>query len=168
MLEHCCGDFHSATRALVKLGTDDGRLDKDSPRPVSLLHQTLQLALCIGADSGFLASTKPRFVRRTARWWSVIHHSRERVSTESNGGFYRHLAFHMFILGLCEASRPWKLISWSCRQTDCVASRGSLELGSECCNRGQAIFTRYALQYSAVLFCELVWPTTLRLSHCCS
>uniref|UniRef100_A0A8C7FEC0 Uncharacterized protein n=1 Tax=Oncorhynchus kisutch TaxID=8019 RepID=A0A8C7FEC0_ONCKI len=27
-----------------------------------------------------------------------------------------------------------------------VASRGSLERGSECCNRGQMIFTSYALQ----------------------
>ena len=60
---------------------------KDSRRPLFLSHQTLQLALCIGAGSVLLASTKPRFVHRTARWWSVIHHSRERVSTapESNG-----------------------------------------------------------------------------------
>jgi hypothetical protein len=59
-----------------------------SPRPLFLLHQTLQLALCIGAGSVLLASAKPRFVRRNTRWWSVIHHSRERVSTppESNGG----------------------------------------------------------------------------------
>ena len=41
-----------------------------------------------------------------------------------------------------------------------VASRGSLELGSECCNRGQTIVTSYVLQHSAVQFCELVWPTT--------
>jgi hypothetical protein len=38
-----------------------------------------------------------------------------------------------------------------------VASRGSLELGSECCNFRTDKF--YALQHSAVLFCELVWPT---------
>uniref|UniRef100_A0A8C8F1F9 Uncharacterized protein n=1 Tax=Oncorhynchus tshawytscha TaxID=74940 RepID=A0A8C8F1F9_ONCTS len=49
-----------------------------------------------------------------------------------------------------------------------VASRGSLELGSECCNRANAIFMRYVLHHSAVLFCELVWPTTLRLRRCCS
>ena len=49
----------------------------NSPRPLFLLHQTLQLSLCIRAGSVLLASTKPRFVRRTARWWSVIHHSRE-------------------------------------------------------------------------------------------
>ena len=42
------------------------------------------------------------------------------------------------------------------------------ELRSECCNRGQTIFTRYVLQHSAVPFCELVWPTSSRLSHCCS
>uniref|UniRef100_A0A4W5P3F0 Engulfment and cell motility 3 n=1 Tax=Hucho hucho TaxID=62062 RepID=A0A4W5P3F0_9TELE len=45
--------------------------------------------------------------------------------------------------------------------------RASLELASECCNRGQTIFTSYALQYSAVPFCELVLPTTSLLSRCC-
>jgi hypothetical protein len=49
-----------------------------------------------------------------------------------------------------------------------VASRSSLELGSECCNRGQTIYTRYPLQHSAVPFWELVWPTTSQLSRCYS
>uniref|UniRef100_A0A4W5KB60 Endonuclease III-like protein 1 n=1 Tax=Hucho hucho TaxID=62062 RepID=A0A4W5KB60_9TELE len=40
---------------------------KNSPRPLFLLHQTLQLALGIGAGSVPLASAKPRFVHRTAR-----------------------------------------------------------------------------------------------------
>ena len=38
-----------------------------------------------------------------------------------------------------------------------VASRGRLELGSECWNRGQMILMHYMLQHSAVPFCELVW-----------
>ena len=54
---------------------------KNSPRPLFLFHQTLQLALYIGAGSILLAAAKPRFVRWTARWGSVNHHSRERVST---------------------------------------------------------------------------------------
>ena len=37
---------------------------KKSPRPLFLIHQTLQLALCIGAGSILLASAKPRFVGR--------------------------------------------------------------------------------------------------------
>ena len=37
-----------------------------------------------------------------------------------------------------------------------ISSRGSLELGSEFCNRGQMIFMCYALQHSVVTFCELV------------
>ena len=37
-----------------------------------------------------------------------------------------------------------------------VASRGSLEIGSECCNGGQTVCTHYMLQHS-VPFCELVW-----------
>jgi hypothetical protein len=97
---------------------------KYSSRPIFLLHQTLQLALCIGAGSILLTSTKPRWICRTARWWSMIHHSRERVSTapESNGGGTLHhssrrLALRMVILTLCAAARPWKPISWSTRQT---------------------------------------------------
>ena len=54
---------------------------KNSHRPLFLLHQTLQLALCIGAGRVLLASTKPRVVCGITSWWSVIHHSRERVST---------------------------------------------------------------------------------------
>nr|XP_046218335.1 C-type lectin domain family 1 member A-like [Oncorhynchus gorbuscha]XP_046218336.1 C-type lectin domain family 1 member A-like [Oncorhynchus gorbuscha] len=34
----------------------------ESPRPLFLLHQTLKLALCIGASRVLLASNKPRFV----------------------------------------------------------------------------------------------------------
>jgi hypothetical protein len=41
-----------------------------------------------------------------------------------------------------------------------VASRGSLELGTECCN--------LSLQHLAVPLCELVWPTTSWLTRCCS
>ena len=53
---------------------------KNSPRPLFLLRQTLQLALCIGAGSVVLSSAKHRFLHRTARWRSVIHNSRENVS----------------------------------------------------------------------------------------
>jgi hypothetical protein len=49
-----------------------------------------------------------------------------------------------------------------------LASRGSMELGSECYNREQRVFTRYALQHLMVPFCELVCSTTFWLSHCCS
>ena len=76
----------------------------NSPRPLFLLHQTLQLALCIRVCSILLASAKPRFVRRTARWWSVVHHSRECVSTapESNGGKLLNSPAH-----------PWHCEWWS-------------------------------------------------------
>jgi hypothetical protein len=63
------------------------RIMKNIPIPLFLFHQTLLLVFCIGKGSVLLASAKPRFVYRTARWWSVIHHSRECVSTapDSNG-----------------------------------------------------------------------------------
>jgi hypothetical protein len=35
---------------------------KNSPRPLFLLHKTLQLTLCIGTGSVLLASDKPRFI----------------------------------------------------------------------------------------------------------
>jgi hypothetical protein len=73
------------------------------------------------------------------------------------------LALCMVILGLWAAAWPWKHISLSSRgKRFCadVVSRGSLDLGSECCNWGQTSL--------AVLFCEHVWPTTSRLSRCCS
>ena len=75
-------------------GTKGAWTMKNSPRPLFLLRQTLQLTVCIGAGNVLLAPTKPRFVRRTARWWNVIHHSRERVSTspESIGGNAWHYA----------------------------------------------------------------------------
>ena len=139
---------------------------KNSHRLLFLFHQTLQLALCIGAGSVLLASTKPSFVRLTARW--------KGDSSLQITGFYcskvqwqrAHphsswcLALRMVILGMC-VNLPTNSY---CAD---VASRGSLELGSECCNRGQAIFTSCKLQHMAVPFCEFVWPTTLQLSRCC-
>jgi hypothetical protein len=44
------------------------------------------------------------------------------------------LALRMVILGLCAAPRPLKPISW------CYQQRGSLVLGSVCCNRRQEVF----------------------------
>ena len=94
---------------------------KNSPRPLFLLHQTLELALCIGAASVLLASAKHRFFCRTARWWSVIQRSRFHCSRVQWRRALRHssqrLVLHMVIFGLCAAGRPWKLISWSSRQT---------------------------------------------------
>jgi hypothetical protein len=114
---------------------------KNCPRSL-FLHQTLQLALCIRAGSVLLASSQPRFVHRTAKWWSMIHHSREYVSTvpQSNGDdLYTTPAnnwtwkLHMVILGMCVAARPWKPIMKLQTNSHCanVASRGSL---SRCIN----------------------------------
>jgi hypothetical protein len=95
----------------------------------------LQLALCIGAGSVLLASTKPRFVRWIARWWSMIQHSRVRISTtwvqlwQALHCSSRCLALHMVILGLCVAAWPWKPITWSSRLTVIVLTLlPSLEL----------------------------------------
>ena len=112
---------------------------KTSPRPVFLLHQTLQLALCIWTGSILLASAKPRFIRRTARGKSEIHHSRELVSTESNGNWLyttpaKRLALRMVILGLCAAARSWKPISWSSQQTVLVLSLSVSLCGLSLCD----------------------------------
>ena len=149
----------------------------NSPRPLFLLHQTLQLALCIRACSIFLASAKPRYVHRTARWWSVVQHSRARISTapEPMAENFRPPQptldiVHGDLSLVCGYSAMETHFMMLLTDSSCadVASRGSLELGSECCNWGQTMFARYTLQQSLVSFCELVWLTTLRLSHSCS
>ena len=91
---------------------------KNSPISSFIINQTLQLTLCIGAGSVLLASAKPKFVCRTARWWRMINPSRERVSTApefNSGELYTTpwLPLRMVILGLCAAARPWKPNSWS-------------------------------------------------------
>ena len=95
---------------------------------------------------------KPRFVRRTARWWNMIYQSREHVSTapESNVCFTPlQLTPGIEHGGLrlecgCSAMETHFLkrrTNSSCAE---VASRGSLELWSECCNRGQKIVTSFS------------------------
>ena len=56
------------------------------------------------------------------QWQRALHHSSQR------------LALRMVILGLCAAARPWKQLFRRTASDD--AARGSLELGSECCNGG--------------------------------
>ena len=41
----------------------------NSPRPLFLLHQTIQLALCIQVGRVLLASTKPRWIHWTGEAW---------------------------------------------------------------------------------------------------
>ena len=113
---------------------------KNSPRPLFLLHQTLQLALCIGADSVLLASEKPRLIRWIARWCSVIRHARECSRVQhlqlTHGTAHGDLRF---VCGCSAMETNFTKLPTNSSCAD-VASRGSLELGS-------------------VLFCELVWPT---------
>jgi hypothetical protein len=137
-----------------------------SPRLLFLLAQTLQLALCSRAGNVLLASAKRKFILRTARWWSVIHHSRERISTvpESNGGKLYTTpaeAWHCDLRLVCGCSAMETHFIKVSTNSYCAdgASRVRLELCSECCNWGQTVFMRYVLQHSAVPFCELVWPT---------
>jgi hypothetical protein len=88
---------------------------KNSPRPL-LLHQTLQLALFIGAFCWHLPTPDlseglsvkcDSLLRRTSlhcsrvQWWRALHYSSQR------------LALHMVILGLCAAAQPLKHISWT-------------------------------------------------------
>ena len=113
---------------------------ENSPRPLLLLHQTLQLALCIGAGSVLLASTKPRYVHldcqmvkrdsplqrmhfhcSRVQWWQALHHSS------------RHLALSIVDLRF--------VCGCSAMETHYMKLPGSLELGSECWNRGQTIVT---------------------------
>ena len=99
---------------------------KNIPRPLFLHYQTLHLALCIWAGSVLLPTANPRFVHWTARWWRVIHHSKEGISTApvSNGGeIYTTPADAWHCAWWSSASnRAWKLISWSSRRTFLVVT----------------------------------------------
>ena len=125
---------------------------ENSPRPLILLHQTLQLALCIRAGSNLLESAKPRFVCWTARWWNVIQHSRKCISTatESNGGelyttpadtWHCALCNLRLVCGCLAMETYFMLLCWHCFQRYWVLQ--------------QTIFTSYALQSRSVS----LWPT---------
>jgi hypothetical protein len=116
-------------------------------------------ALCIRAGSVLLASAKPRFVYWPVRWGSVIHHSRECVSTAPMVFTPLQLTLGIahgdLVCGCLAMETHFIKLPTNSYCAD-VASRGSLELGSECCNRGQTIFTHYALQCSrSVSLCGL-------------
>ena len=157
---------------------DLARTMKTSPRPSFLIRKTLQLALCIQAGRVLLASAKPRFVSQTARWCLVIHHSWESVFPLLQSPMVASFTPLQPTLGIahsalrllcgCSAMETHFMKLLTNNYCADVAFRGSLELGSQCCNRRQTIFTCYALQHSAVPFCELVRPTTSRLNPCCS
>jgi hypothetical protein len=113
---------------------------KNSQRPLFLLHQTLQLPLCIGAGRVLLA---------------LCHSS-------------RRLTLSMGILGLCGCSAMeihlMKLQTNS--YCDDVASRDSLELGGECCNQGQTIHATFfsSRRSRSVNLCGL--PLTVDRGSC--
>ena len=150
---------------------------KNSPRPLFFLHQSLQLSLCIGAGSDLLAQPNPdSFIGLPdcEAWFITPENTFPLLQSPMAESFtslqltlgIAHGDLRLVYICLAMETHFMKLLSnSSCAD---IASRGSLELCSECCNRGQMIFTRYTLQYHAVPFCELVWPTTLQLSRCCS
>jgi hypothetical protein len=105
----------------------------------------------------------------------VIHHSREHVSTAPMSASFTPLQTMLGIAFgdlrlVCGCSAIGDTFHEAPTNSSCadVASKGSLELSSNCCNQGQTIFTCCACQHSAVPFCALVSPTTSRLSRCCS
>ena len=133
--------FHSATRALVRSGTDVGRLGLARSRRSNSSQNCsmgLRSELCAGQPS-----------------FSIL------IST--NHGDLR------LVCGCSAMETHFMKLPTNSYCVD-VASRGSLALGSECCKQGQTIFTRYVLQHLAVPFCELVWPLFISswLCRCCS
>ena len=125
---------------------------KNSTRPLFLLHKTLYLALCILAGSILLASAKPRFVRWTARWWSVIHHSRERISTTLG-------IAHGDLRMVCVAARLWKPTSWCSRWTVLVLTlllEAVLNSVVSVATEDRLFFTCFSTQWScSVSLCGL-------------
>ena len=115
--------LYAVTLSFPFTGTKRPSPNHNSTRPLFLLHQTLQLALCIRVGSVLLASPKPSrpldcqmlkrdslLQRMGVQWWRALHHSS------------RLLALRMVILGLCVAARPWMPISWHSRRTVAVVA----------------------------------------------
>jgi hypothetical protein len=133
---------------------------RNSPRPL-FLHQTLQLALCIGAGCVLLASAKPRFALPDGEAWFMTPEKVFPLLQSPMAASFTPLQSTLVIahsdLKSCVQLLVKLPTNSSCAD---VASRGSLELCSDF----------YELHASALsgLFCELVWPTTSRLSRCCS
>ena len=104
---------------------------KNHPRPFFLLHQMLQLALCIAADTFSWYPPNPTVssVTPLQPTIGIAHDDLQLVCSSS------------------AMETHFKKLPTSSSCAD-VASRGSLELGSECCNPRTGDF--YALQHSAV------------------
>jgi hypothetical protein len=140
--------------------------EKQPQTKLFLLHQNVQLPLCICAGWVLLASSKPRFVLRNhirvkcdsslqrmcfhcsiVHWWRALHHSS------------RGLALRMVILGLCAATRPWKPISWSSWWTVLVLTllRGNLELIVSIAIMDRQVLRTSALFSKAILLSMFVY-----------
>jgi hypothetical protein len=94
---------------------------KNSPRPLFLLHQTLQLALCIGAGPHTCVYT--------------VYGGELQLTLGIAHGDLR------LVCGCSAMETHFMKLPTNSYCAD-VASRGSLELGSECYNLGQTIFIR--------------------------
>jgi hypothetical protein len=176
-IHHLLGPFQCAYRANCFTYTTwprgaYPRTMKNRPRPLFLLHQTLQLALCIWAGSVLLASAirlpdgEAGFI--TSENAFPLLQSPMAASFTPLQPTLGNAHGNLRLLNGCSAMETHFMnLSTNIYCAD-VVYRGSLELGSECCKRGQTIFTHCALQHLEVHFCELVWPTTLRLRRCCS
>ena len=119
---------------------------KNSPRPIFLLHQTLQLSLCIGGGSVLLASAQTQIclsdsqmVKRDSSLHRMCFHC-SRVQWQRALHSSRRLAFRMvrFLCGCSAMESHFMKLPMNSYCAD-FASRGSLELGSECYNRGQTM-----------------------------
>ena len=178
MLEHCCGDL----LPLVRLGTDVGRLClarslgwigmqrrslvevRELCRPVKFFHTDL--------DKPFLYGPHFCTLNCCHKVGSTESSSLQKTHFQSGAELYTtpadvwHCAWwSLACVWLLAMENNFMKVTMNSSCAD-VASRGSLELGSECYNRGQTIFMPFRLLVGP--FRELVWPTTSRLSCCCS
>ena len=113
-----------------------------SSTPISTNHFYMDLTLCIRRTARWRSDSsiqRTRFYCSGVQWRQASHHSS------------RSLALRLVISDLCAAARPW-----TPKYCADFVSRGSLELCSECCNRGQTIFTRFSTRWSrSVSLCGL-------------
>ena len=137
MLEHRCGDLlpfsHKSIGEVARLGLARSRRSNSSQMPLNASRKPLN---AVALRFPFTGTKGPEPLKKL--------HSRVRVSSapESNGGeFYTTPADtahgDLRLVSGCSAMETHFMKLPTNSYCADVASRSSLELGSECCNRGQ-------------------------------
>ena len=132
---------------------------KNSLSPLFLFHQTLQLSLCIRAGSVCHPPNPDSSVGLAdGKAWFITPENAFPLLQSPMAASFTPLQPTLgirLVWGCFAMKTHFMKLPTNSSSAD-VASRGSLELGSECCNWGQMIFTCFSAQLSrSVRLCGL-------------